>query len=392
MRRLLLLGLLSVCLNTSIAQSSVVANARLNVVYLELVNELSVSSSLVSRSDLKMTSDVGVLIDSNGRYFLDLRAPECKKSKSVVFKLYDMSKSGTPLVDSVLYRVKRIPHPFIQLGSLSSGGIFRLGEIALQQRVYAVISGFTFDGVKYIVVSYRVKLFDTNQKEIMSMEIYNNSTAQFNSMLSTLKENARLEFDNIKCVLVNGTSQNADTLLVNPVVYYINFDGTKKNMGDFYGNSKISYYSKTFEYVENGEIKSYTEEFKCVGKDSLLLNKKLTSFGKVSYYESFNKETGKREMVITRNSDTSYNINYYKDEHLFAVGRSRNFQMELYPVRRYGEKNAIGGRDTLIHFMEEQYLQPFGTWRFFGPNMQLIKEGVLRFNREGRGSVEWVYD
>jgi hypothetical protein len=27
--------------------------------------------------------------------------------------------------------------------------------------------------------------------------------------------------------------------------------------------------------------------------------------------------------------------------------------------------------------------------KFFGPNMQLVKEGFLRFNKAGRGSVEW---
>lgn len=392
MKKLLLLCLLAVSLHKVFGQSTVVANTRLNLVYLGLVNELSVSSSLVSKSDLKMTSDVGVLIDSNGRYFLDLRAPECKKSKTVVFRLYDQSKTGTPFVDSVEYRVKRIPHPVVQLGSLSSGGMFRLGEIVLQQRLYAIISGFAFDGVKYVVVSYRVKLFDAHQKGMMSMEIYNNSTAQFTSMLSALKENARLEFDNIRCVLVNGAEQNADTLLANPIEYYVNFDGSLKHSSDYYGNCKEELSSKTFDFTENGERKLYTENFKCVGKDTIILNKKWTTNGKVTHYESYNEITGKREMVVVSYNDTSYNINYFKDEQLFAMGTSRNFQLMMHPVRWYDQESVMNSNDNLIHFMEEQYLQPYGTWKFFGPNMQLIKEGVLRFNREGRGSVEWVYD
>ena len=371
------------------AQNSLLSNAQLNILYTGLNNELIVMSCKVATNNILLTSDVGTIKDSAGRFYVQLPSNLPYSTKTTRIRLYDKSVNKSACVDSFEFRIKRIPQPFIQLGSLSSGGVFRLGEIAIQQRLYAVISGFAFDGFKYVVVSYRVKLFDAHQKEMMSMEVYNNSTSQFKSVLSKLKENARLEFDNIRCVLVNGTEQKADTLRASPIEYYINFDGSMKHIGDYYGNCKESINSRTYEYSENGEHKLYAETVKCVGKDTIFLNKTWYTGGKITHYESYNETTGKIEMAVVRNNDSSYNINYYMNEQLFALGTSKNFQLKMYPVRWYTQEHVMNTDYSLKHFVEEQYLQAYGTWKFFGPNMQLIKEGVLRFNPAGRGNVEW---
>jgi len=372
------------------AQNSMLSNAQLNILYAGLNNEIKVQSCKVAQSNILLTSDIGTVKDSAGRFYVLLPFELSYSVKTTKIRLYDKSATQRECLDSFDFRIKHLPQIFIQLGALSSGGVFRLGEIAIQQRVYAIMPNFLFDGVKYNVVSYRVKLINTQQKEIFSMRVYNNSTTQFASNLSALKENARLEFDDIKCVLVKGSSQHTDTLTANPIVYYINFDGSMKKMSDYYSNCKEEYSSKTYNFSENGIRMMYTENFKCVGKDTIILSKKWTTEDKITHYETYNALTGKREMFVVRYNDTSYNINYFKDEHLFAVGTSRNFQLEMFPVRWYGASAHVDLSDTLKHFVEEQYLQPYGTWRFFGPNMQLIKEGVLRFNKAGRGSVEWV--
>ncbi|MFM6983759.1 MAG: hypothetical protein ACKOXF_06480, partial [Chitinophagaceae bacterium] len=114
--------------------------------------------------------------------------------------------------------------------------------------------------------------------------------------------------------------------------------------------------------------------------------------GKITHYESYDEISGKREMVVVRYNDSSYIINYYKNEQLFALGTSKNFQLKLHPVRWYTQEQNMDTDHSLKHFIEEQYIQPYGIRKFFGPDMQLIKEGILRFNPAGRGSVEWVYD
>jgi hypothetical protein len=372
------------------AQNSLVSNAQLNILYAGLNNEIKVMSCKVAQSNIILTSDVGTVNDSAGRFYVQLPFDLSYSVKTTKIRLYDRSANKKDCIDSFEFRIKRIQQPFIQLGSLSFGGVFRSGEIAIQQRLYAVIPGFLFDGVKYNVVSYRVRMVNTQQKELFSMRVYNNSTTQFANELYALKENARLEFDDIRYVLVKGSSQHTDTLTANPIVYYINFDGSMKKMSDYYSNCKEEYSSKTYNFSENGKHMLYTEDFKCVGKDTIILSKKWTTVDKITHYESYNTITGQREMTVVRYNDTSYNINYYKDGHLFAVGTSRNFQLEMYPIRWYSQDKQMDTDDALKHFIEEQYLQPYGTWRFFGPNMQLIKEGVLRFNKAGRGSVEWV--
>ena len=372
------------------AQNSLISNARLSVLYVGLFNELNVTSCKVASNNILLTSDVGTVKDSAGKFYLILPSKLSYSVKNTKIRLYDKSASKRECIDSFDFRIKRIPEPVIQLGSLSPGGVFRLGEIALQQKLYAYVPGFAFDGLKYVVVSYRVELFNAQQNGMLAMGIYNNSTSQFLGMLSSLKENARLRLDDIKCVLVNGTDQQVDTFLADPVEYYINFDGSMKKMSDYYEDYMEVYSSKTYDFSENGIRMQYTEDFKCVGKDTIILSKKWTTEDKITHYESYDALTGKREMVVVRYSDTSYNINYFKDGQLFAVGTSRNFQLEMFPVRWYSQDNQMDTDDALAHFVEEQYLQPYGTWRFFGPNMQLIKEGVLRFNKAGRGSVEWV--
>lgn len=371
------------------AQNSLISNARLNVLYVGLFNELNVTSCKVASNNIMLTSDVGTVKDSAGKFYLILPSKLSYSVKTTKIRLYDRTATKRECIDSFNFRIKRIPEPVIQLGALAPGGVYRLGEIALQQRLYAYVNGFAFDGLKYVVVSYRVELFDAQQNGMVAMGIYNNSTSQFLGMLSSLKENARLKFDDIKCVLVTGTDQQVDTILASPVEYYINYDGSIKQMSDYYEDFKEVYSSKTYDFSENGIRMLYTENFKCVGKDTIILSKAWTTEGKLTHYESSNELTGKREMVVVRYDDTSYNINYYKDEQLFAVGTSRNYQLKMYPVRWYSQDNQMNTEEGLIHFMEEQYLQPYGKWRFFGPNMQLIKEGDLRFNQAGRGSVSW---
>jgi gliding motility-associated protein GldM len=128
----------------------------MNVLYIGLDNPMSISVPGVTASNTSVSPGPGLTLTKTGegKYIAKVGAGARETSISVTATMPDGTKKN---MGATPFRIKQVPKPEPQLGSLISGS-YPKEVIQGQSFLNAALLGFVFDGVKFTVTKYRVLL------------------------------------------------------------------------------------------------------------------------------------------------------------------------------------------------------------------------------------------
>lgn len=190
MQKLILSLLILVIPLTAIkAQQVVVANLKLNVVYLGVDNPLTIAVANYSVDDIKVSVENGIIEGENGLYNWKPQKP------GLAIITVAINENGTQkIVENVKYRVKRIPDPIARVGKRY--GCLGSFDFKTQSGVTAYIDNFDIDE-KAKVKSYDVYIVRTGKDPIK----IKNYGARFNEevlkIIQTLRTGDTVYIENI---------------------------------------------------------------------------------------------------------------------------------------------------------------------------------------------------
>lgn len=195
---------------TSFVAGATVSADAMNVLYVGLDNPISVSVPGVTPANV-FPSGSGIALKPNGsgKWIATVSAGTKTGTITVSAKMPDgsMKRMGEPMN----FRVKSVPKPVAQLGSLTSG-TYQKGEIALQNTLYAYLENFVFEGVKFTVTKYRV-IFMPKKGYMEEAAVSGNSAAAIKSFANKAKTGDLIVIDGIRAVGPGGEKP------LNPITY-----------------------------------------------------------------------------------------------------------------------------------------------------------------------------
>lgn len=134
----------------ALAPLAVISATKMNVVYIGLDNPISVSVPGFAANKVDVRCEGGKLakVGSGGEYMLtvDGSVREITISAGVDGKTMGFAK----------YRVRQIPKPMPQLGSIEQSGSVSMGQLKSSNFVLTVLKDFAFEGVKFTPISWNL--------------------------------------------------------------------------------------------------------------------------------------------------------------------------------------------------------------------------------------------
>lgn len=371
------------------AQKAVLSNARLNILYNGLENRLEIALDGVARKNIEVVCKHFKLIDSAGSYFVSI--DKNSNIKETVFYVRDKSKRNNMWADSVAFRIKKIPMPIAQIGTLASGLAYQNGEISMQNTVYAYIESFVVDGVKYQILSYQLRAFSKDNLELLNQKVQGNKTQEIREFLSRNKGFVRIELDEIKSVLVGGGFLNQDTLTLKPLLYYTKVNANENLYNEENNDFKSSPFGVDSRLIVYNNIGNYKVLKQIVKGDTLFLLKRRDSANVVLSFERYHIDKLNRlKMKVDRISDTSYALRYFNSKGIcVAEGKAYNYQMDVYNAIAYEQGSVL---NSLLVFMRTQDLRPFGVWKYYHDDGRLKAEGAYKSLpiKKPSNEIEWT--
>ena len=139
-------------------KTAVVSPVNMNILYLEVDNPLQISVPGFSAGEITASISNGT-VSATKKNLGEYKARPSKKGKASV-TLYAKIDGKKSKMGSVEFRVKEVPPPKakIQLANLTPGGSLMIGksDFVNSGGVIAKLENFDFDGVRYIITSYRL--------------------------------------------------------------------------------------------------------------------------------------------------------------------------------------------------------------------------------------------
>ena len=197
---------------TVAAPAATISPDKMNVFYIGVDNPVSISAAGVQTKDLQVSIDGGQLSGTNGHYVVKPNNTPGKKAT-----IHVRGKVGDKVMDlgSAEYRIKRIPDPIIQVGSLTPGSV-RAGTFKAQGGVVAILKDFDFEA-KFKVLSYKVFYIKARQDPKSSDNTGASWSGTASGYVSSAAPGDKFIIDNVK---VQGPDGAVRTLP--PIPYQIN--------------------------------------------------------------------------------------------------------------------------------------------------------------------------
>lgn len=183
----------------------------MNVMYIGLDNPVSISVPGFPPEKVTATMNGGTLVKKSGTTYV---AKVTKRGEATISVTVKTDDGGSRSMGSAKFRVRNIPKPEAQLGTLQNGEVQSVGTIrANANRIYGSLGeGFAFEGVKYNVVSY-VFLFVPKRGEPRTVAGNGpNLSPAALQMIQGLKSGDRILLDQIRATGPDGTRN------LNPVI------------------------------------------------------------------------------------------------------------------------------------------------------------------------------
>jgi hypothetical protein len=388
MLKCLFLCLCGIWFNTANAQKPVIANTGLNVLYIGIHNKVDIACYGIERKNLEVYAEHLKIKDSIGYYFISVE----KKSpyREVYIKIRDKQLKNKVWKDSVLFRIKRIPKPVAQLGTLQPGS-YQRGEIAMQHSLYAYLDGFIYDGLKFTVTRYNLHSFDINTLSITRKRVTGNTAEPIGDLIESASGEMRIVIDSIMA------SRDSDTLMLNSLTYHVKGKMHGGLLAEMHDGNAVKFITGNNEYQADSAYGNYRILKRINGIDTMLLAERTDSSGKlISFKRYYEKKQKQVKLDVTRNSDSSYHIRYFDSNGIcLAEGASLKPMFEILMLRweqldfshtvRVDSLNNytfvyLSQTDSFKHFFERQRLMPGGEWRFYHVNGRLHCVGSLKPN------------
>jgi len=144
---------------TALKPLAVISAVKMNVVYIGLDNPISVSVPGFSPNDVTATCTTGGTLrpdKQKGTYLLNVNGKE--REVTIVASVKDKDGKVKKMGDQK-YRVRAVPDPLPQLGSIKASGAYAAGVIKSSQFVLAILENFAYEGVKYTPISFSLGYF-----------------------------------------------------------------------------------------------------------------------------------------------------------------------------------------------------------------------------------------
>jgi gliding motility-associated protein GldM len=195
---------------TSFQPSATIAADAMNVLYIGLENPMSISVPGVTPGNTSVTSGAGISLvkKGDGKYVATVSAGQKESSISVSAKMPDGTSKR---MGEQKFRIKTVPKPVAQLGTLISGA-YNKGEISMQSFLYAYLDGFVFDGVKFTVTKYQV-IFMPKRGYMEEASVSGNGTAAIKTFANKAKTGDMLVIQGIRATGPGGEKP------LNPITY-----------------------------------------------------------------------------------------------------------------------------------------------------------------------------
>lgn len=145
---------------TVVPPLAVISATKMNVVYIGLDNPIAVSVPGYSANEVQVSVSAGANLKPDkvkGTYLLNVTGTvrEVIVSASVKDKISNAVKK----MGEQKYRVRAVPDPLPQLGSIKASGAQPAGVVKSSQFVLAILENFAYEGIKYTPVSFQLGYF-----------------------------------------------------------------------------------------------------------------------------------------------------------------------------------------------------------------------------------------
>jgi gliding motility-associated protein GldM len=195
---------------TSFQPSATIAADAMNVLYIGLENPMSISVPGVTPGNTSVSAGAGISLvkKGDGKYVATVSAGQKESTISVSAKMPDGTSKR---MGEQKFRIKTVPKPVAQLGTLISGA-YNKGEISMQSFLYAYLDGFVFDGVKFTVTKYQV-IFMPKRGYMEEASVSGNGTAAIKTFANKAKTGDMLVIQGIRATGPGGEKP------LNPITY-----------------------------------------------------------------------------------------------------------------------------------------------------------------------------
>lgn len=184
----------------------------MNVMYIGLDNPVSISVPGFPPEKVIATMSNGSLAKKTSTTYV---AKVTKRGDAVINVSVKMDDGSTKPMGSAKFRVRNIPKPIAQLGTLQNGEVQSVGTIrANANRIYGSLGeGFAFEGVRYNVISY-VFLFVPKRGEPRTIPGNGpNLSGGAKAMISKMRSGDRILLDQIRAKGPDGTRNLAPVII-----------------------------------------------------------------------------------------------------------------------------------------------------------------------------------
>jgi gliding motility-associated protein GldM len=184
----------------------------MNVLYIGLDNPISISVPGFAPERVSATMSNGSLVKKSANSYI---AKVNARGEATINVSVKMDDGSTKSMGSAGFRVRKIPMPVAQLGTLQNGATETVGTIkANASRIYGSLGeGFAFEGVKYSVTSY---VFVLVPKRGEMKSVPGNGailSPAITGMIAGLKSGDRILVDNIKATGPDGSRNLAPIVI-----------------------------------------------------------------------------------------------------------------------------------------------------------------------------------
>ena len=186
---------------------SVISPEKMNVIYTEVVNPLSISVPGYSSDELQLYSDFpGCKIKriKNGSY--EAVIAKRQKKKETVMNLYVKHKGTGKLVGKkIKFRVKNVPPPKPTIRNKVGSQTLSVGSLSTAAGIRATLENFDFD-IQYVITSYTYS-YPTNTGAYKSQTYKGGRFKDIKSQFNSLKPGQKIYFENFEYKLKGSNSK-----------------------------------------------------------------------------------------------------------------------------------------------------------------------------------------
>ncbi|MBS3915242.1 MAG: hypothetical protein KG003_12155 [Bacteroidetes bacterium] len=186
--------------NAASAQHAAISPEEMSVLYVGLKNPLRVAISGVPYSKTVLKSDVGTVVKTDSVFEIHVPVRNANQAIVTVGKL---RRKDTIWCYSKNFRIRNVPKPEIRIGSLDISKPILKSSFVIQRKIFLVIQGFVYEGIKLNITSYKAMVFSKNFG-YRKVEVMGSSLAPLTAALEGLLAGDKVYFYDVQYMDVTG--------------------------------------------------------------------------------------------------------------------------------------------------------------------------------------------